>query len=380
MADSNREHKRDLTDIRPDLVSLVDLPANGEPFFIMKRSPDGGTMATEKKIRKQDDEKKPEDEGNAALPGDVRSEMSALIKALADQTTGLVSALKEMSTVDDGDAVTPSVVASKIMSIHNSLSAMLGKAVVDGEEEEKSIESMLKSSNEFADATMITSSRDKMVAVLSSVAERLAAIVDALAGEDAMDPSEDLMGILNDIVSLTEQFPPASEDEEEENPEDEEEDEKMTASRLARLRKASSRLTELAQGFAEVSVEFAKALEDEESEGEDMADESKKKVDGEAPVEKNADAPDPVMAAIEGLKKSIDDGIGEVKKTVEDLTKRIDSTDEKVEKMGRAREPADGGGPDESVKKTEGGGDGGGGESLFSDIMPDNLRGTVSRT
>jgi hypothetical protein len=382
MADSkDREHKRDLTEIRPDLVSLVDLGANGEPFFLMKRAPEGGTMSAKDKVQKNDDAGNADGGAKTSLPSGVRTEMAAMLKVLAERTKGLVTALKEMKTVSEGDVHTPAVVASKIMAIQNDLSTMLGKEC-NPEHEEKSFASLLKSEDEYADATMIESNRDKMVAVLSSVGERLAALIDALEGEEYEDePTEMLTEILGDIVSLTEQFPPMPEDEDEES-EDEDDEEEMTASRISRLRKASSRLTELAQGLADCSAELAKALEDGEPEGEDMANEDKKKSEGDATVEKSeGDPKDPIATAIEGLQKSIEDGIGEVKKSVEDLTTRLDATDEKVQKMERAREPASGGGPDESVKKSEGdgGGDGDGG-SLFGDIMPENLRGTVSHT
>jgi len=121
----------------------------------------------------------------------------------------------------------------------------------------------------------------------------------------------------------------------------------------------------------EMSAEEKSAAEEKAAEEEEDEEEEKSSSD-DAPVEKTNSNKE----MVDLMKGVISEAVAPIAEKLETIEKDLGSTTEKVEKMERARPVSKGSGPDETKTPSN---PEGGDDSIFTNIMPPHLQGTVKR-
>lgn len=162
MSEQEREPKRELTDIRPDKVSLVDLGANNEMFFIAKG------------VRFKQD-----------------GELTEAAKSVASYLDGIETRVKTLSSwlhtveVDDESGVVPQQVTSLIKGVSDSARDVVLAFTGDEALEDVSVPGTV---------------RDKMVTMLDVVTEKLASAGEEISKSDEV--SDSFMKTMSDISTV----------------------------------------------------------------------------------------------------------------------------------------------------------------------------------
>ena len=161
--EKEKEPKRELKDIRPDKVSLVDLGANNEMFFIAKGL----------KVKKSED----------GEPTEFAKAVTSYLQGISMRVTTLSEWLKSAETDDNGSI--PQQVTSLLKRTRDSIVDV--KMALDGE-------------TSLGDVKVSGEVRDKMVSMLDVVAEKVIAASEGISKSETDEASEDFMKALDQIV------------------------------------------------------------------------------------------------------------------------------------------------------------------------------------
>jgi myosin heavy subunit len=358
------EASRVLTDIQPNEVSLVDMPANGEPFVVVKR---GGVMPEE--IQKLD---------HKSVPRPVMKAIDGRLKSIMKSVDELSEVVKALPATEDGNnvnapaplvAMTKSI-AADFRSLQSPESYPVSKR---GSAQSVLPVTELIRKQEFIDSVEKQNAisylmRDEYVNVSTSVTEWLTTYVDGIETDD--DGPMLIPSNLNDGVEesaskmekLAEDYPALDEEEEpdveaevsklneeiqtlktklksaKDSDEVNKRGSKMAATRLNSLKSVSSGVSEAASQLSEIIKELED--DDEETEeGEPMATETEKNVETPVETEKNVETPASEQPTeIEGVQKNAngesvtnDQLMAALTKFATDSGERMDKLEEKLE-------------------------------------------------
>lgn len=347
------EAKRRLTDMRVPLVSIVDLGANGEPFFIVKSKEKPMSGERDKFI---------------SILSAIAKRIDSVVKKCDEDKDKVFDVAKTLSDV---------TTISKDLGLFTSSSfsempAEIAKMYVEAPEDRlrrlmwSAIDDMVRSGELLPD--------DEKKA-LEAMKSGMRAAMTAMNGETTEPKVASADGAVEKRGS------------------------KMAVARLAKLKESFDALEKSHSALSAIVSEmksFIAEIESKKDSEEDMSgtEKSEKTVEKNAtesavkPVDKSAPAPAPAPALdVTELMKSVTTAIGEaitkalepINKTVQELVEKNAKTDEKVEKMLLTRDTPRGGDVDGSGKKPEKVEKSAEGESLFASIMPATLRGVVTR-
>lgn len=341
---------RRLTDIDVPLVSIVDLGANGEPFFIVK--------SKEKPMSGERDK-------FVSILSAISKRIDDVVKRCDDDKEKVFDVAKIL-----GDVTT----ISKDLGLFASTSYSEMPAEVVKEYEESPADKLYR---------LVWSAVDEMVRsgeflpddekkALESIKAGMRAAISAMNGVENTEKTVDTV---------------------------EKRGSKMATARLAKLKESFDALQkshDALSGIVSTMKEFIAEIESKKDSEEDMSDAEKsaeKSVEKTTvepdvkPVDKSAAPAVPAFDMVE-LMKSVSTAIGEavskalepINKTVTELVEKGKKNDEQIEKMLLARDTPRGGDPDGGGKKPEKIEKSADGESIFANIMPEGLRGVVTRS
>lgn len=342
------EAKRRLTNIEVPLVSIVDLGANGEPFFIVK---------------------------SKEIPmSAIRDKYVSILSAISAKISDVIKRCDEEQDKEFDVAKAH----SEITSIANALGEFVNKSYSDMDVE------VAKSYDETP--------RDRVYRLMWSA-------VDAMDRNGEFLPADDKKAIDGIIAALQS----AMMQTESESETVEKRGSKMASSRLSKLKMAYEGMSSIGKSFETLVSEMKSLIAEIESkkdEGEEPMSEETTKV---AEVEKSAgsETTDATTSVVETVStepvtpvvpatdtteimKTMLAAVGEmITKALEPITtvvKELQETNKKhseeIEKMMLARDTPRGGNPDSTKVVTKSVEEG---ESVFASIMPEGLRGRISR-
>jgi tetrahydromethanopterin S-methyltransferase subunit B len=419
----DKDPKYELTDIRPGKVSLVDLGANDEKFFIakgLKFKQDGKTTELAKSVDSYlqgiakrvsvltewlksadgDDEVVIPHQVTALLkstsdyvdtvksafsdndsvegipvPGDVRDKMVTMLDVVTEKVTCVGEEISKSEDVSDDFMSSLNDIASALGSITEAYNGILTTEAETSKGSEgtmsERIKSLIKSATkpESMDAEHIKKQAGSAVEVLQEVIATLDVNTNRI--DDLWDLRwriGDAISMLIDAAALDSILGPL------ENVSDSQggdRDEKETEMSTEKTDKSVEEEAVKSSDSSEGSTEKDKAAKVEETE-ESIAKAKAKP----APVEdatSDTSASDKLAATIA---EAVTTAMGPVREAVDTLQEAVQKQAEHIEKMDNDRAVAKGAGPDETQGNTEGD-DGATSEpkSAFTEFMPPGLRG-----
>lgn len=396
---------RELTNIRPSKVSLVDKGANGQFFFIAKS------------VDSQVDD------------NSLKSQLTSFISSTVSRVQGVRNWFDGVET--DNDSEVPDEVLSILSRVQDETDLMVNIA---------------KSNGTFLNDVKISgTTRDRMVAKLDVLTEKLIASSRQLSSEEDISDTfisklDEVVSDFNIILTNTDDLQNNADEKsviETEKSEGSQEEEEMSI-KFVEIAKSAEKVdldaveikkqvgaasAKLDEIMSSLNIDTTEAMEMDSwdlrwkmSEAIDILvaaakldsmlqssvqmsaddpDGGEETDSSDSNVEKKEETPDSSDANIEKketpVEKSVDNSVdvaalleAAVSKAVTPLVERLDSIEkgnkesvERIEKMERARVAPKGGDADGTTnveKKTEAN------ESIFASIMPDHLRGTAKHT
>lgn len=341
---------RRLTDMNIPLVSIVDLGANGEPFFIVKSK-------------------------EQPMSGE-RDKFVSILSAIAKRIDSVVKKCDEDKdkVFDVAKILGDVAVISKDLGLFTSTSYSEMPAEVA--------------------KSYVESPQDKIYRIMWAAMDELARDGELLPDDEKQAKEAMKAGMRAAFASMS------GKTEVESSAEGavEKRGSKMAVARLTKLKESAEALQKTHETLSNLVSEmksFIAEIESKKDSEEDMSGETEKNVNAVEksatesvvqPVDKSAPAAAPPLDVAE-LMKSVSVSIGEaiakalepINKTVQELVEKNTKTDEKVEKMLLARDTPRGGEPEGGGKKPEKIEKSAETESLFASIMPEGLRGVVTR-
>jgi len=341
---------RRLTDMDIPLVSIVDLGANGEPFFIVKSKEQPMSGERDKFV---------------SILSAISKRIDAVVKKCDEDKDKAFDVAKIL-----GDVTT----ISKDLGLFTSTSFSEMPAEIAKE--------------------YVETDADKLYRLVWSAVDEMVRSGELLPDDEkkALDAIKSGMRAALSAMNGTEETEKAAEMSVEKR------GSKMATARLSKLKESFDALQKSHDSLAAIvstMKEFIAEIESKKDSEEDMSGTEKnveKSVEKSAtepdvkPVDKSAPASAPVFDTAE-LMKSVTTAIGEavakalepINKTVQELVEKVKKNDEQIEKMLLSRDTPRGGDPDgnpkkpESIEKNVE-------ESVFASIMPEGLRGVVTRS
>lgn len=279
-----------LTEIKPHEVSIVDMPANGEPFVVVKR---GGTMQEVKKLTTEQ------------VPRPVMKAILSRLDGVKSSIDQIVDVAKRMPAEEDGSDHAPAALVSLVKSTAAELRTLQSPTSVQvakrGQAESVlSVQDLVKREESLATIEKANAvsyvMRDQYVSVVQSVSEWLTTYVDGIEHDDAgpslipFELNEGVEESASGLEKLAEDFPPEEEEEEPDTEADVEKlhneilklketlkvatvegkvnkrGSKMAASRLKSLKSVSSGVSSAAEELSKLITELEDDSEKDEGE------------------------------------------------------------------------------------------------------------------
>lgn len=386
-----------LSDIQPNEVSLVDMPANGEPFVVVKGM-DGNNMPT--KVEKLD---------QSVVPRPVMKSIVDRLKGVNAMLTQVNEVSKSLPVSKEGETKNaPAPLVSLLKSTTAELRSLQSPTNVKvnkraSAESVLSVQALVKRSEDLAEIEKGNSvsylMRDQYVSVTSSVSEWLTTYVDGVESDDdgpmliPTNLDETVDKAAGELETLGDDYPAADEDDE---PDAEGEvskllvevnklkdalhsattevvvdkkGSKMAADRLKSLKSVSSGVSEASDALSAI----VKDLEDSNAEEEVDEMSTEKTVDetvapvpttkavesvvettATVPVQKNDDADvvtnEALMAALTKFATDTDSRFDKIEADVMKANEASAKATEEIEKIHVARGDSRGGETDETTK------------------------------
>jgi hypothetical protein len=353
-----------LTEIKPNEVSMVDMPANGEPFVVVKR---GGTMS--KKVEKLD---------TSVVPRPVMKAIDSRLKGVRSMVGEIVDVAKSLPVSKDGNnenAPAPLVflvksTAAELRSLQSPTSVKVNKR--GSAESVLAIQDLVKRAEELEEVKKGNAvsylMRDQYVDITTSVTEWLTTYVDGVEHDDAgpvlipIELNEGIDEAASSLEKLADDYPASESDDDDKNEPDAEAEvskllgeiqtlksklqsstseievgkkgSKMAAERLKALKSVSSGVSEASDQLSQI----VKELEDDpEEEGGDMATEGTEET---TPEETTKNAPQsnepteaPADTQTEGTQKNVNGDSVTNEQLMAALTKFAQDSDARFEKI-----------------------------------------------
>lgn len=305
LADSP-EAKTRLTEIKPNEVSIVDMPANGEPFIVIKRN--GGDMDAPSKLSEKN------------LPRLAMKTIHKRVLNAIDSVKFIQDVVKSMPAEEAGESVNaPSVLVSMLKSVASEIRSLNPKEQVPaqkmlGAESILSVQDIIKRAEDIEKANAVSYlMRDEYVSVTTNVTEYLTTYVEAVEHDDAgpmLIPSnldQTTEDSATALEKLAEKYPPSENEEVE--PDGVAEINKLN-DEIARLKKAieGSSLTKRGSKMATERLNRLKSV----SSGVESAASELSKLVGE--LEENNEEGDETMAT-DTVTKSVDSPVASTEPT-----------------------------------------------------------------
>jgi tetrahydromethanopterin S-methyltransferase subunit G len=351
MSDNKRDPEKELKDIRPPEISIVDYGANDEEYFVVKRSDKMEGQTGEELVQKDEegrvfesvektevktdeveevkketvDQKETDDSSEKTDDSSEKTEVekvmpAAAYKVLTSVGKNILSLAKAVEQKDDG---WPSNFASTISKAIKDLNALVAKSdsspvskndTDDDESKEevekadqKSVAKKLMTLSESA-TSLAKECKDKIPANFNASISKLVSGLKALMGSEGKYPSP------KSNVTKSE----------ESNEEVDKRGSKISANRLSKLQKMQSELTKLGRTFNNTLKEFGSFMS--ELQGSKV---SKSEPDTSADEKSTEEEVDKSTLSTDDIKV--------LKDTLDSISKRLETVESDVTKFQRQR-------------------------------------------